>query len=94
MEKILLILLVVLLAVTNLIAFGQMGADKRRAQNGQRRVREMILFLTAAIGGSLGANLGMWVFRHKTKHASFLIGMPLILVAHIVLAVVIYLCLR
>ena len=87
-------LLIAWLVIINIVAFLQMGADKRRAQSGQRRVREKVLFLTAAIGGSVGANLGMWIFRHKTKHSYFVIGMPLILAAHIALALVLYFCLR
>lgn len=84
----LLILLIVYLVVVNIVAFCQMGADKSRAKSGKRRIREKVLFITAAIGGSVGANVGMAVFRHKTKHMSFVIGMPLILIAHIALAFV------
>ena len=74
------------LIVINLIAFFQMAADKSRAKKGMRRIREKVLFLTAAIGGSIGAIAGMSVFRHKTKHISFVIGMPAILLAHLAIA--------
>ena len=77
------------LIVINLIAFFQMAADKSRAKKGMRRIREKVLFLTAAIGGSIGAIAGMSTFRHKTKHMSFVIGMPAILLAHIAVAVII-----
>ena len=70
-----------LLAV-NLWAFGLMWLDKRRAKRkGARRIRERTLFLSALLGGGLGACLGMWTFRHKTKHWYFVVGMPLILLA-------------
>ncbi len=83
-------ILIAYLVVVNLVSFFQMAADKKRARLGLRRVREKVLFLTAAIGGSVGANLGMQIFRHKTKHMSFVIGMPAILIAHIALAVLLY----
>ena len=82
------------LAAANLISFALFGWDKHLAKREKWRVPERTLFLWALLGGAPGAIFGMRLFRHKTKHASFLIGMPLILVAHIVLAVVIYLCLR
>ena len=72
-----------LLAV-NLWAFGLMWFDKRRSKRaGARRIRERTLFLSALLGGSLGALLGMWVFRHKTKHWYFVWGMPAILLAQL-----------
>jgi len=65
-----------LLAV-NLWAFGLMWFDKRRSRRrGARRIRERTLFLSALLGGSLGALAGMWVFRHKTKHWYFVWGIP------------------
>lgn len=75
-------LMVGYLALVNLWAFVLMGFDKRRAKmRGARRVRERTLFLSALLGGGLGACLGMWIFRHKTKHWYFVVGMPLILLA-------------
>ena len=79
------LLLIVYLAAVSLVSFLQFGADKKRARTGQRRVREKVLFLTAGIGGALGACLGMLAFRHKTKHTYFVIGMPLLLVVWIVI---------
>lgn len=79
-------LLILWLFICNLVSFAQMGADKQRAKKGMRRIREKVLFFTAIIGGSLGANLGMYVFRHKTKHRAFLFGMPAIFIAHLIIA--------
>lgn len=62
----------------SLLAFCQMGFDKRRAKTGGWRVRERTLWLTALLGGGPGALLGMGVFRHKTRHAAFRIGFPLL----------------
>ena len=71
----------------NLLAFLLMGLDKAKARRHRWRIPEKTLFLSAIIGGSIGAILGMQIFRHKTKHASFRIGMPCILIAQLGLAV-------
>ena len=71
------------LVIINLIAFAVFGIDKKRAKKGQWRIPEKTLFLTALLGGSVGAILGMYIFRHKTKHWYFQIGIPAILIAQI-----------
>ena len=75
------------LAVINLTAFAVYGADKRRAKKDKRRVPEKTLFLLAVIGGSVGALLGMYTFRHKTRHWYFVWGIPAILLVQIALVV-------
>ena len=52
----------------------------------KRRVPEKTLLVTAAIGGSLGAIAGMWIFRHKTKHWYFVYGLPAILLLQLLIA--------
>lgn len=84
------ILLPWLLAWT-LLAFALMGIDKALARAGRRRVPEKTLFLSAIAGGSAGALLGMFLFRHKTLHRSFRLGMPAILLAQLLLAGGLYL---
>lgn len=74
------------LIVVNLIAFALMGIDKGKAKRGAWRISEKALFLSAILGGSVGAILGMWFFRHKTKHWYFVIGMPLILLLQVAVA--------
>ena len=76
------------LAVMNVIGFLMMGLDKAKAKNHAWRISEKTLFLCSMIGGSLGTWLGMYAFRHKTKHWYFVAGMPLILAAHVVLLAV------
>lgn len=76
-----------LLAAVNLLAFVLYGVDKLKAKKGAWRIPEATLLLVAFLGGSLGALLGMEVFRHKTKHAKFRILVPLFLILHIALAV-------
>ena len=77
------------LLIINAIGFILMLVDKIKARKNLWRIPEKVLFLSAIIGGSIGSLLGMYVFRHKTKHFSFILGMPLILAIQIVLAVII-----
>lgn len=63
-----------------MITFMLMGIDKRKAIKHQYRIPERTFWLLTLIGGAMGALIGMNVFRHKTKHRSFVIGMPLLLV--------------
>lgn len=76
------------LAIMSLICFAAMGFDKRLAKKKSCwRVPEKTLFAFAALGGALGGIIGMHTFRHKTKHTSFKIGMPLLLVFNIAVCV-------
>ncbi|MCC8150736.1 MAG: DUF1294 domain-containing protein [Lachnospiraceae bacterium] len=75
------------LTAVNLIGFVAMGMDKHRAKKRKWRIPEARLFLFAAIGGSLGSWIGMYVFRHKTRHWYFVVGMPVILALQIALGV-------
>jgi uncharacterized membrane protein YsdA (DUF1294 family) len=59
------------LVAINVIAFGYYAYDKVRAGGGDGRVPELVLHGLSAIGGSPGAYLGMWLFRHKTVKGSF-----------------------
>ncbi|MFD1018986.1 DUF1294 domain-containing protein [Thalassobacillus hwangdonensis] len=71
--------------VVNLLLFILMGLDKRKSRRDQWRVPEKRLWLLALLGGALGGVMGMKVFRHKTKHSSFKIGMPVLLLIHVLL---------
>lgn len=82
--------LVVYLLVVNLITFFLYGIDKRRAVRKAWRIPESVLIGFAAIGGSVGAFLAMLLFRHKTKHAKFTVGVPLILFVQIIAVVLLY----
>lgn len=68
------------LTIINVTAFALMGFDKQRAKRHLWRISEKTLFLSALAGGSIGAILGMYTFRHKTRHTSFVYGMPVILI--------------
>ncbi len=76
-------LLTAYILAVNLAAFILMGADKRRARNGARRLSERTLFLPAVLGGALGGTFGMHIFHHKTRHWYFRFGFPLLLLAQI-----------
>ncbi len=70
----------VILVVMNLISLLLMRHDKQCARKNRRRVPERTLFLAAALFGALGGTLGMFLFRHKTKHWYFRVFFPLLLV--------------
>jgi len=72
----------------NLIAFAAFGIDKRRAIRGQWRIPERTLLLHAFLLGGMGAWLAMRVFRHKTKHGIFQLGVPAAAVMGLALMIV------
>ena len=79
MEKIVLLYCVVM----NITGLAVMGIDKHKAKKKAYRIPEKTLFFVSLIGGSIGTWAGMYVFRHKTKHWYFVIGMPLIFLLHV-----------
>lgn len=72
----------------NFLTFFVMGYDKKSAQANKWRIPEKMLFLLALIGGSAGVWFGMKLFRHKTKHASFVYGISLIVMIQVILLLV------
>ena len=74
------------LILINAVGFLLMRLDKKKAQQKKWRIPEAVLMGVAFIGGSAGSLLGMYVFRHKTLHPKFVIGVPAMLMAHLVLA--------
>lgn len=80
------ILLIYLLTI-NAAALLAMLIDKRKAQKNLWRIPEATLLTMAAIGGSLGAYAGMQLFRHKTKHLKFSLGIPVLLAIHVIVLV-------
>jgi uncharacterized membrane protein YsdA (DUF1294 family) len=81
--------IVLYVSLVNLAAFAVTGVDKRRAKRGKgkNRVPEGTLFLLAVVGGAAGEFCAMLIFRHKTKHPRFLIGIPLMAALQLCLAV-------
>lgn len=80
-------LILIYLAVITVVTFLVYGIDKWKAQHKRWRIPESALLGLAAIGGSVGAWLGMKVWRHKTQHKKFKYGVPAILAAQVALAV-------
>ena len=74
------------LLTVNAAAFLLMLLDKQKAIHHRWRIPEASLLGSAALGGSIGALLGMYFFRHKTKHKKFTLGVPAILIAQLCLA--------
>ena len=80
-------LTIIYLLAINLFTFCVYGLDKWKAQNGRWRIPESTLLGLAAVGGSLGAWMGMKTFHHKTLKNKFRIGVPVLLVIHALLLV-------
>lgn len=77
-------LILLYLLIINAVAFLLMLVDKCKAKKNLWRIPEATLMMVAAIGGSIGSLIGMYSFRHKTKHLKFTLGIPMILIAQIV----------
>lgn len=67
----------------NIVSFLMMYFDKQKAKKGKYRISEKALFIAALLLGGIGAYIGMYKFRHKTKHNLFTIGMPIMIVLNI-----------
>lgn len=82
-------LLLYYLLIINALSFLLMLVDKWKAKKNRWRIPEATLITVAALGGSVGSLLGMYLFRHKTLHLKFTLGIPLILAAQCILVVLI-----
>ena len=75
----------ILFILINAAVFILYGVDKYRAVSHRWRIPEAVLLAAAACGGSAGALLGMYVFHHKTRKTKFRIGVPLLLILHMMI---------
>ena len=82
-------LILLYLLTVNAIGFLLMLGDKRMAQKKLWRIPEATLMAVAAKGGSIGSLIGMYTFRHKTRHVKFTLGIPAILAMQ---AAAVFLC--
>ena len=78
-------LLAIYLTLINALGLVLMYLDKQYARKKMWRIPERTLMTVAALGGSLGSLMGMYLFRHKTKHRKFTVGVPLFLILHLAL---------
>lgn len=86
------LIIIIVIAAINLIAFLLMFLDKLKAANlGSSRISEGMLFFLATVFGSLGVYIGMFIFHHKTKKWYFLIGIPLLFIQNLATTLLIYL---
>ena len=79
--------LAVYLAAINITAAVAACADKRRAIRGRWRIPERTLLLLGFFGGAAGELLAMLLIRHKTKHAKFMVLLPLFYLLHAALLI-------
>lgn len=75
------------LTIINILTFAVFGIDKRKAVKGRFRISELTLFVLSLLGGSLGGFIAMHTFHHKTKKWYFKFGIPLILIAQVLLII-------
>ncbi|SCY06636.1 Uncharacterized membrane protein YsdA, DUF1294 family [Lachnospiraceae bacterium XPB1003] len=80
------IIIIAYLVVMNIAGFASMGIDKWKAKRHEYRISEPALFLFAIFGGSIGSIIGMYKFRHKTRHWYFVYGLPAIMAIQIIIA--------
>ena len=83
-------LLTIYLLFANFLGLFAMYLDKERAKKRAFRIPESTLFTISLIGGSIGSLFGMYLFRHKTRHWTFVIGMPVILFLQVISILLLY----
>jgi uncharacterized membrane protein YsdA (DUF1294 family) len=83
-------MLIIYLVLINAAAFILMLADKQKARKNRWRIPEATLMGVALLGGSIGAIIGMYAVRHKTKHLKFSVGLPVILALQMITGIILY----
>lgn len=90
MEKIILSIIAYYISI-NFIAALMAVSDKRKAQKGKWRISEISLMLIGFAGGAFGELFAMKKIHHKTRHAKFMIGLPIAVFIHtIIIALIFY----
>lgn len=82
-------ILIIYFVTINVATFLVYGVDKWKAKRSKWRITEAALLLLAVLGGSIGAWLGMKVWRHKTMHKKFKYGIPLIIIVQVAVVLLI-----
>ena len=78
-------LVIIYLLTINVATFFTYGIDKLKAKKNMWRISEPSLLLLAVLGGSIGALLGMKIWRHKTMHKKFKYGIPAIILIQVLI---------
>lgn len=73
-----------MIIMMSMVAFIAMGIDKMKARKNKYRIRETTLWFWTIAGGAIGTFIGMKLFRHKTRHRSFAVGVPLLALVQLV----------
>ena len=76
--------IIIYFVVVNFLSILMFFIDKKKAEKNLWRISEKALILVSILGGSVGALIGMYTFRHKTKKLKFTVGIPVILILQIV----------
>lgn len=71
------------MTIVSFITFIMFGVDKYRAKHNYWRISELALLCFAALGGAIGAILGMFVFRHKIRKPRFIVGIPILVIIQV-----------
>ena len=78
--------MIIAFTLINIIGFVLVALDKHKARKHLWRIPEKYFFFIAVIGGSIGVYISMLLFRHKTRHWYFMLGIPMILALQMLLA--------
>lgn len=81
------ILILSIFVVMTIAGLLSMYSDKKRAIKHKQRIKESILFAIAILLGGVGSTIGMYAFRHKTKHWYFVVFMPVFAITSIAITV-------
>lgn len=76
---------IIYITAVNIAAFAVMGADKYKAQRNKWRISEASIFALGLIGGGAGLYFAMKLFRHKTRHLEFRLGIPVLVIINIIM---------
>lgn len=79
--------IIIYFVVVNFLSILMFFIDKKKAEKNLWRISEKALILVSILGGSVGALIGMYTFKHKTKKLKFTVGIPVILILQIVLII-------
>ena len=77
--------LIAIFIILNVLTYMIMHTDKHNARNGKKRISEASLLTVAAIGGSIGMLISMYLLHHKTRKLKFKVGVPVILILQVLL---------